>query len=169
MRVSPDGMVSQMGEPGAAPSPAPLQTRAERRRAELPLNGAQKDDGTPLDSPRSMLVQVIEGEIIPRLFMAHAVDTPNLTEKFGELADCTFLAELFLHNDCPAIVARLQALLDRGVSCEHVYLELLAPVPRTLSLFWAEDRCSFNDMAQGLSRVNQVLQEMHAREYAAFT
>ncbi len=166
MRISPDGMVSETGEPVAVPVPLPLHACVPSTMAEQPSRHSPDDPALPLDSARHMLVQIIEGEIIPRLFLAHHTHQPNYTEACGELADCTFLAGLFLRNDRAGIVARLHGLLDRGIPYEHVCLELLAPVPRTLSLLWTEGRCSFDDMAQGLSCVDHVLQEMHSREHS---
>jgi hypothetical protein len=120
-------------------------------------------------SARSLLISMIEGEIIPRLFLAHH---DRKTERALRGDDAIFnnsdaVAKLFLTSDSADIVARLQALSNTGVTREQIYLELLAPVARTLSIFWEEGRCSLDDVARGLSCVGQVLQEMQLRDKQA--
>jgi hypothetical protein len=87
---------------------------------------------------RSELIQIIEGEIIPRLFLAHRDRAPRLpvtaSAPAEELADATFLAGLFMRGDAADIAGRLEAALDRGMPRQRLYLDLLAPVPKTLSL-----------------------------------
>jgi len=119
---------------------------------------------------RNNLIEIIEGEIIPKLFLAYRNRTPHPLatppSEAGELADHIFLAQLFLVGDAAALTSRLQSLLDNGMQRERVYLDLLAPMPRTLSQFWAEGRCSFDEMAIGLCCVDDVLRDLHRMEHA---
>jgi len=69
-----------------------------------------------------------------------------------------------LRGDSSDILCRLQMLMDRGMRREEIYLEFLACVPRTLSLFWEEGYCSFEEIAQGLKCLDHVLDRMHERE-----
>ncbi len=117
-------------------------------------------------TPRSVLIQIIEGEIIPRLFLAHRdqVQRPVVQRECGDLSNCAFLCGLFLNGDSADIVRRLEREMDRGTRREDIYLEFLACVPRTLSLSWEEGHCTFDEMARGLNCLDEVLQEMRQRE-----
>ena len=103
--------------------------------------GRDSDNGSRGGS-RSVLIQVIEGEIIPRLFLAHrhrpqqrayAGDPKLWTEVLG--GDEIF-ANLFLGGHTADIVGRLQALVDNGVPRQRVYVDILAPIARRLGTFW---------------------------------
>jgi hypothetical protein len=127
--------------------------------------GRDSDNGSRGGS-RSVLIQVIEGEIIPRLFLAHrhrpqqrayAGDPKLWTEVLG--GDEIF-ANLFLGGHTADIVGRLQELVDNGVPRQRVYVDILAPIARRLGTFWEEGRCSFDDMARGLACIDEVVQEM---------
>jgi hypothetical protein len=120
---------------------------------------------------RSALIKIIEGEIIPKLFMAHRDLAPQRLAGIAagipkDFADYEFLAGMFLRGDTTEIVDRLQDILASGVRREQVYLEFIAPVPQALSLLWSEGRCSFDEMAKGLCCVDMVLHEMHEREHS---
>lgn len=116
------------------------------------------------------LIQIIEGEIIPRLFLAHRNREPHPLiageSNAGRLGDREFMARLFLSGNSSDIVNRMEMLLCSGMRREHVYLDLLAPVPGTLSRLWAEGRCSFDEIAIGLCCIEDVLRKLHEREEA---
>jgi len=148
----------------------PVRTRTDDKK-NVESDGASGGFGRTLEggSPpgsRSVLIQVIEGEIIPRLFLAHRQRLrqrayscyPDVWK--DALGDDEVFAGLFLVGDTADIVNRLQSLLDRGIPRERVYVDILAPVARTLGVFWDEGRCSFDDMARGLACVDRVVQEM---------
>lgn len=152
-------------------SPDLLHARGNGQSAESSGSSQNFPQQQAAKSQRSALVKIIEGEIIPRLFMAHRNLAPRRlsgiagfeSEDFGDYA---FLAGLFLRGNTTEIVDRLQGIMASGMRREQVYLEFLAPVPQALSLLWSEGRCSFDEMAKGLSCVDRVLHEMHEREHA---
>ena len=154
------------------------QPSAESGKDDLLTDGAPLSPMPPAESGsrggisgRSDLIQIIEGEIIPRLFLAHRDRQPHrlagATDDAGELGDRIFLTGLFLTGDTQDIVGRLQSLLANGMRRERVYLDILAPVPQSLSQVWAEGRCSFDEMAIGLCCVDDVLRELHEREHGS--
>lgn len=114
----------------------------------------------------SLLVRVIEGEIIPRLLLAHrgpptgppasglAAET---SVNAAYLGDIESFARLVLTSEPGEIVDRVQFLVDGGIKLERVYLELLAPVARLLGIYWLEDRCSFAEVTLGLSHLHQAV------------
>ncbi len=138
--------------------------------AEPDVSRAQGDmygGGFPPAAP-PLLISVIEGEIIPRLLLAHREHAPNriaagANEFFG---DGEAVARLFLTADSTDIVTRLHGLADTGVMQEQIYLQLLAPVARTLSILWEEGRISLDDVARGLSCIGQVLHDMQSHDTA---
>lgn len=114
----------------------------------------------------SLLVQVIEGEIIPRLLLAHrgppgnSPDSGLIAKPSGNaayLGDIESFARLVLTSEPGEIVDRVQFLVDGGIALERVYLELLAPVARLIGLYWEEDRCSFAEVTLGLSHLHQTV------------
>jgi hypothetical protein len=122
----------------------------------------------PPASGRSILITIIETEIIPRLLLAHKISGDDRDPSRDELAleildDRDSFAQLFFSESSNEILQRFHALMDRGMRREWIYLELLAPVAQTLSRMWVDGQCTFAELAQGLSRVEDVLQELRSR------
>lgn len=109
------------------------------------------------------LARTIEGEIIPRLLLAHQADlppelraatpdalTPDDVQEFGSLI-------LGLDN------ARAYAFIEQkragGQPLESVIMDLLAPAACYLGELWKADRCSFTEVTIGLSRLRQMLRD----------
>jgi methanogenic corrinoid protein MtbC1 len=117
----------------------------------------------------SLLLKVIEGEIIPRLLLAHRgpptapPETASVQGKLAAIGDLESFARLVLTSEPGEIVDRVQLLLDGGVRLERIYADLLAPVARLLGLYWSEDRCSFAEVTLGLSRLHRVVHELGRR------
>ena len=115
-----------------------------------------------------LLTKVIEGEIIPRLLLAHrqAPTNTDIDAFRGPLegTTCSAFAELVLHSESGEIFEKVESLLARGITTESILLDLLAPVARMLGVFWEEDRCTFADVTIGVARLHQVLHELSRRE-----
>jgi methanogenic corrinoid protein MtbC1 len=121
--------------------------------------------GRSLNPPRTLLASVIEREIIPRLFLAHrgpfgSPGPQKLPTDVIPMGDHEAFAKLVLHGETAQILDQVQALIELGIKLERIYLEVLAPVARTLGIWWEEDRCTFTDVTLGLSRLQQVLREI---------
>lgn len=126
--------------------------------------GGSRSAFTPEPSPLRM-ARLIEGEIIPRLLMAHRSDRPAsvpATPLIGPV-DAEAMASMTLKLEGFALVAHVDDFLDRGVTIESVYLDLLAPAARTLGTWWDQDVCDFVDVTMGLWRLQQVVHELGAR------
>lgn len=151
--------------------PAPMSRNARGAPENPPQCPPHHPKPAPARKSRVDLIQIIEGEIIPRLFLAHRNRVPHplvgAAQAAGELGDSAFLAELFVGGDAPDIVSRLQKLLGEGMRRDRLYLDLLAPIPGTLSRLWAEGRCSFDEIARGLGCLDEVLRQLHEREHTA--
>jgi hypothetical protein len=121
------------------------------------------------ENRKSVLIEIIEGEIIPRLFLthcalSHGLQNAVMPEIVADDGNCESVANLFIGGNSAAIVDHVETLIARGVRREQIFLDFLAPVPRTLSILWSEGRCSFDAMVSGLACVDQVLQEIHDKE-----
>lgn len=117
----------------------------------------------------SLLTKVIEGEIIPKLMLAHrsaqVAKLPNRsTDDLSDSGTSETFAELVLTHEATEIVEKIEILLKRGITLQHIFIDLLAPVSRMLGSFWEEDRCTFADVTIGVARLHQVLHEISRRE-----
>jgi len=134
------------------------------------LRGLPKVSREFSDLSGSLLTKVIEGEIIPRLFLAHRALRSSEPPQSGQdnVLTSEAFARLVLVSEADEIVAHIQTLLDHGLTLERVFLDLLAPVARKLGEFWEDDHCTFTDVTLGLSRLHRVLHEV-ARDKGAAT
>jgi hypothetical protein len=109
----------------------------DRRRQALAVRGDSPDAGTPHSAaPRSAgheeatrsLLRTIEGEIIPRLMLAHAAGPAGTSSNTRQptRADIDRLCELALGNDAQAALRFVRGLIADGLSLEAAYLDLLA-------------------------------------------
>jgi methanogenic corrinoid protein MtbC1 len=115
----------------------------------------------------ALLARAIQNEIIPRLMLAHRVpdaclEVPTLpagTEQVG-LGDVENFARIVLSQGEDRVLACVEAMRERGVPVETIYLDLLAPAARYLGELWEQDLCDFTDVTLGLGRLQQVLREL---------
>ena len=116
----------------------------------------------PEPSPLRM-ARLIEGEIIPRLLLAHRAEPVTAARvAFGRDEPLT-LAHLTLRLEVFALLAHVEAYLDQGVPITSIYLDLLAPTARVLGDFWDNDVCDFVDVTMGMWRLQQVVHELGNR------
>lgn len=129
----------------------------------------------------------IERDILPRLLQAHragpfppgmlmaaeaalarepASASSDEDAAFGGAAlgaEAERVLELVRHLTAPeeeAVDAYLDGVLEDGVSCEAVYLDLLAPAARLLGTMWEEDTCDFVAVTVALGRMQRVLRSL---------
>lgn len=109
------------------------------------------------------LVRAIETEIIPRLMLVHSESSagdaqPRKTSILVAADHEQFLGRL-LHGSAAATREFVDGLLERGVSRETVFLDLLGQAARRLGELWEEDLCDFADVTIGLCRLHETLRE----------
>jgi methanogenic corrinoid protein MtbC1 len=114
---------------------------------------------------KDRLASVIEGEIIPRLMLAHKqspamADTSDPREPLPQL---DAFVDTVLGSDPAKAFAAIDALRSDGVSVDRLFLGLLAPAARQLGDMWEADLADFMDVTVGLSRLQQVLRELTPR------
>jgi MerR family transcriptional regulator, light-induced transcriptional regulator len=114
-----------------------------------------------------LLANVVEGEIIPRLMLAHQnfvssdVDT-SLDVAVSDEAIERF-AKLAVTGEVDDLEDHIVSLTRQGIIVETVYLQLMAPAARKLGEYWEQDLCSFTDVTIGLGRLQTLLYRLSAR------
>jgi MerR family transcriptional regulator, light-induced transcriptional regulator len=120
----------------------------------------------------AMLASLIEGEIIPRLLMAHFHEADNATEHNPDKdsiapEEATAFADLSLDCSAHQLVQHVERFLARGVDVETVLIDLLSPAARHLGEQWDDDRIDFIAVTMGLWRIQEVVHELAARSPGA--
>ena len=133
---------------------------------ERDLFPSQRDDAGWIQSkqPVSALVRTIEGDVIPRLLLAHkgGPDPALPVEAASQVPtqdDVTVFTQHVLEDDVSVALAYANALLAKGVSLEGLFLELFAPTARRLGEMWVADLCDFTQVTIGVGRLQQLLRE----------
>ena len=150
------------------------------RRGPSPLADSLGDSGDALISSLADagLLQAIEGEIIPRLLLAHrqmTLDAQFELEIMGvnimasRPADhhrvpldispgaVSEFARLLITHDAPIAIGFVDMHLAQGIAVPDLLLELCAPAARELGAMWLRDDCSFCEVTIGLSSLEQVI------------
>ncbi len=129
-------------------------------------------DQDPAESPKR-IESLIEGEIIPRLLMAHRRDLegaeirPAFVPSTVTKRDIVVLAELALDQEAATLVNHVNGIIRRGVSAEAVLVNYLAPTSRLLGEQWDNDDISFIDVTMAVWRLQEVIHDLAARIPAA--
>jgi MerR family transcriptional regulator, light-induced transcriptional regulator len=147
------------------PNPTPWDDRERGRSRPAPDAGtkpARPLHSAPRLTPR--LLKIIEGEVIPRLLLAHrpacgGKGLNGVTQAAQKSDDVNEFVRLLLGRDAAVAVGYVEAMRARGLSLEQVYLDLLAPAARLLGEMWDEDLRSFADVTSALFRMRQLLHE----------
>jgi MerR family transcriptional regulator, light-induced transcriptional regulator len=111
---------------------------------------------------------LVEREIIPRLVIAHSAD--DLIEVPAIVQDSHITAEeaaafapLAIDHGACALLDHVEKFLDRGVSVDTIFVDLLAPSARQLGVMWEEDDADFVAVTMALWRLQEVVRELSAR------
>lgn len=135
-------------------------SRSLRRDRTLRSEPARPETGA-----RDRLTRVVEGEIIPKLMLAHRALSSGAFERdsrYDVLGPETIeqFAQLALSSTQDTLLAVVGNLLQRGTPMEAIYLDLLAPAARLLGEYWLEDLATFSDVTIALSRMQQIVHEL---------
>lgn len=113
------------------------------------------------------LATLIEGEIIPRLVVAHAVD--RHCQEAGRVpapitdADVETLAALALEVEADGLLGHVEAIIARGSPVDAVLVDLMAPAARLLGEYWKADTHDFLEVTMALWRLQEAVHELAAR------
>ena len=110
---------------------------------------------------------IVEREIIPRLVVAHStdelIDYPVTQDSHISPEEADEFAPLAIDQGACALLDRVEVFLDRGVSVDTIFVELLAPSARHLGVMWEEDDADFVAVTMALWRLQEVVRELSAR------
>ncbi len=111
------------------------------------------------------LLRTIEGEVIPRLVLAHRTDAPAVParslEGFAIGADqVEAFTAIVLAQDVGVARSFIDEIGKQGAGLDEIFLDLLAPTARRLGEFWKQDRCTFMDVTIGLGRLQQLMRDL---------
>ena len=140
------------------------QVHADEALDVLSHHGSRSSDAS--ERRIAGLVRTIEGEIIPRLMLAHAARGQELVSASGaptrqiESEQVDALVRAVMTQDTAAALLLVRALIHGGVSLEAIYLDLLSTAARRTGEMWEADLCSFTDVTIGLWRLQEVMHEV---------
>lgn len=104
------------------------------------------------------LLQTIEVELIPRLLLAHSA--PESRRRAVVTAeDRARIMEAVIEGSPAACHRVVEAMSERGVPRDVIFLDLLAYAARRLGELWEADRCDFTTVTIGLCRLHELLRE----------
>jgi MerR family transcriptional regulator, light-induced transcriptional regulator len=122
----------------------------------------------PPSPPPPGFSEIVAREIIPRLVVAHSVgDVVHIeptadTAKISAEEALTF-APLALDHDACALLDHIEIFLDRGVTVDTVFVDLLAPAARYLGVMWEDDDVDFVGVTMALWRLQEIVHELSSR------
>jgi MerR family transcriptional regulator, light-induced transcriptional regulator len=122
----------------------------------------------------ALLAGVVEGQVIPRLMLAHKSANPDadLDEGIIKRVDAAPpvmdpariepFANLVLTGSVDDLEDYVVEVTRQGFSSDAIYLDLMAPAARLLGQYWEDDKCSFTDVTLGLGRLQTLLYRLSA-------
>jgi MerR family transcriptional regulator, light-induced transcriptional regulator len=132
-----------------------------------PLERVRRKSAVGKLAPGDSVNTIIEGEIIPRLLMAHSSGAKQggkaRPSRPIDPEDAARFALLPLRLEAVGLLEEVDGFIANGVSVETVCLDLLAPAARKLGEMWETDECDFLDVTMGLWRLQEVMREIAAR------
>lgn len=120
-----------------------------------------KSDDLGVDPAREVNVgHLIAGTIIPHLLHIQPVLTvrPQPPAKGTiDASEVEAFPALALAMEADQLLDIVESYMERGVSVESIFLDLLAPTAHRLGEMWEEDTCDFIDVTMGLWRLQEIL------------
>jgi methanogenic corrinoid protein MtbC1 len=145
-----------------------ISDRALQHKSQI----GQQTEPTP-SKFLSLLAEVVEGQVIPRLMLAHkasltegadAEPKKGLDGKDVDPSAIESFANLTLVGSLDDMENFVIALTRDGVTIQSVYLDLMAPSARLLGEYWTQDKCSFTDVTMGLGRLQTLLFRLSVKQ-----
>jgi MerR family transcriptional regulator, light-induced transcriptional regulator len=125
----------------------------------------------------ALLNGVVEGQVIPRLMLAHKsagaaqnrdpLPMAKIVADIGKAVDPLVVepfAKLVLSGSVEDLEDFVVEITRGGSSSQSIYLDLMAPAARLLGQYWEDDLCSFVDVTMGLGRLQTLLYRLSATQ-----
>lgn len=134
-------------------------SRPEGIEACLPFPSA---DPFERDRRRGDVRRAVEADIIPRVLLERSRTSAAGTaapagDPIGEAEVLRFASLLLQHQDEAVVLDYLLATEARGVPIAAIYLDLFEPAARHIGDLWADDRCTFVDVALAIGTLQKML------------
>lgn len=118
----------------------------------------------PVDIPVIELTNMVESEIIPRLFEAHLPAFSSSSQPDNTVGSTSikgFVATILSRNP-DTFPAFVETKRSEGMSEDMIYSDLLAPAARLLIDLWQDDEVSYTEVTIGLGRLQQLVRKLDA-------
>lgn len=125
-------------------------------------------ESSAADDGHETLIDIIKGDIIPRLMLVHQNDK-NARMPFASGAEqvpaetISELADIAAGNDDQGAFRIVESALAKGLSLDGLLLNLIAPAAEQLGLDWENDRRDFSSVTIGLWRLHILVREFAPR------
>jgi MerR family transcriptional regulator, light-induced transcriptional regulator len=140
----------------------------------LRVGGKSALDRVPASQPLlkdtrfASLGEIVEGEIIPRLMLAHRPQAAEVAATSAVNLDITddvieAFAQLAIGGDIECLLDVADALMSRGVSIESLHWDLIDLASKRLDALWQDDQCAFVDVTMGTTLLQQIVHELSFR------
>ncbi len=139
-----------------------LGTRLKRYLFQRP---AHPSDGGLDDA--QLLLRIVERDVLPRCVSSLGdVQAPAAKARAPAIGveDRARFLQTVRYESAASTRRLVQALLERGVTHEAIFLDLLPNAARRLGELWDADSSDFPDATLGLCRLHQVLRELGVYE-----
>ena len=122
-------------------------------------------EGDEAHRRRIGLIRTIEGEVIPRLVLAHReageeAAVRDRTVPAPDEENVEELTRIVLTQDDDTAWAYVRAMQSQGIPAEDLFLDLLAPTARRLGDLWVADLCDFAEVTIGLGRLQLAMRNL---------
>ncbi|SMC42478.1 cobalamin B12-binding domain-containing protein [Polynucleobacter kasalickyi] len=115
--------------------------------------------------PVDILVKMLDEEIIPRLLVSHKANASleelaNPGQRSVTTIESDFLVGLVVNGSQETSLDFVKKLIEKQVSADSIYLDLIPQTARKLGELWENDICTFSDVTVGLWRLQHILYEL---------
>ena len=112
-----------------------------------------------------ILIQMLDKEIIPRLLVSHQANTliedlATSGQRKIHVQEVDLLVSLCINGTQETCMEFVKKLMNKQVSIESIYLDLIPTTARKLGVLWEEDICTFSDVTIGLWRLQHILYDL---------
>ena len=114
---------------------------------------------------QSSILSIVESQIIPRLLVSERIGKPHLTLVSSSKAmpskkEIEIFTDLCSSDSSKDAQSFVDDLLNKGLSKEDIFLELITPAAQYLGSQWDDDRMDFSQVNLGLVRLHSIANEI---------